>query len=162
MDLGAIFLLLAVLILIVLFVASPFSGRERALTGGEQTLSALLAERDRLLSALQELDFDYSLGKIPAEEYPAQRKELVQSGAGILRRLDELQGKTGKSAEDRIEAIVAARRRDAPVASDEDLEDLIAKRRSIRKDKAAGFCPKCGKPILQSDVFCPSCGRALK
>ena len=45
--------------------------------------------------------------------------------------------------------------------SDEDLEEMIAKRREERKQTAAGFCPKCGKPILQSDLFCPSCGRAV-
>jgi len=46
--------------------------------------------------------------------------------------------------------------------SGEDLEDLLAKRRIARKDKTAGFCPKCGKPVLQSDVFCPFCGSTLK
>ena len=45
--------------------------------------------------------------------------------------------------------------------SDEDLEEMIAKRREERQQKAAGFCPKCGKPILQSDLFCPLCGRAI-
>jgi rubrerythrin len=45
--------------------------------------------------------------------------------------------------------------------SDEDLEEMIAKRREERQQKSAGFCPKCGKPILQTDLFCPSCGRVV-
>jgi len=44
---------------------------------------------------------------------------------------------------------------------DDDLESMIAARRKTRKEKSAGFCPKCGKPILVSDRFCPSCGKAI-
>jgi len=39
---------------------------------------------------LKELDFDNSLGKIPLEAYPQQRLSLVQQGAEILRKLDQL------------------------------------------------------------------------
>ncbi|NJD58819.1 MAG: hypothetical protein C3F13_06135 [Anaerolineales bacterium] len=28
-------------------------------------------------------------------------------------------------------------------------------------EKAAGFCPKCGKPVHASDRFCPKCGATL-
>ena len=171
MDIGALFLLLALLILIGLFVARPFMESLRAPAVEGQERSALLAERDRLLTALQEFDFDHTLGKIPAEDYPAQRAALLQRGAAILRQIDSLapSGAPGGSAEDRIEAAVAASRADAAAttsiptgAADEDIEDLIARRRAARADKSAGFCPKCGKPILQSDAFCPACGRALK
>ena len=50
-----------------------------------------MAERDRVINSLQELDFDFKLGKIPDEDYPAQRAELLQKGADILRKLDALQ-----------------------------------------------------------------------
>ena len=45
--------------------------------------------------------------------------------------------------------------------SDEDIEDLIDKHRASRKEKTDGFCPACGKPVIQSDRFCASCGSAL-
>ena len=51
----------------------------------------LLANRENALNALQELDFDFKLGKIPAEEYSIQRASLLQMGAEVLRRLDEIQ-----------------------------------------------------------------------
>jgi NADH pyrophosphatase NudC (nudix superfamily) len=66
-----------------------------------------------------------------------------------------------------MEAAVASRRADASakktdtVLDDDDLEAMIASRRKTHKDKSAGFCPKCGKPILVSDRFCPSCGKAI-
>jgi predicted amidophosphoribosyltransferase len=27
--------------------------------------------------------------------------------------------------------------------------------------KAAGFCPKCGRPVQAADRFCPKCGATL-
>ena len=85
-----------------------------------------------------------------------------------MRQLDEFQPPLAAgTTEARLEAAIAARRADAGAAqtdkvSDEDLEEMIAKRRTARKDKAAGFCPKCGKPVMTSDSFCPNCGRPLK
>jgi hypothetical protein len=162
MELAAIFLLVIVLVLIVLFVTRPFFER-RHLRAPESNLelSSLLAERERLLAALQELDFDQTLDKIPEEDYPPQRTALLQKGAQVLRRLDALTpGNTGQAI-GKMPFLGSAPRPTAPL-SDDDLEDLLAKRRNARKDKTAGFCPKCGKPVLQSDVFCPSCGSTLK
>lgn len=174
MDLGAILLIVALALLVGWFVARPFLERgapaqlveeARAEQADDHTRSALLAERDRLLNALQELDFDNAVGKIPPDDYPVQRAALLQSGADVLRRLDELeQSAPYGSAEDRVEAEVAARRADAverkrlPAADQDDLEALIASRRRARKEKAAGFCPRCGRPIQKSDRFCSSCG----
>jgi len=127
----------------------------------------LMADYDRAVNTLQELDFDNALGKVPADDYPRQRAELLAKGADLLRKLDAMQPQeTGRDAESRIEAAVASRRADtsasnpAAVLDDDDLESLIAARRKTRKEKSAGFCPKCGKPILVSDRFCPSCGKA--
>lgn len=97
MDLGSIFLIIALFIAVILFVARPFleplQVANRSLNDTQDhTLSGLLAERDQILNALQELDFDYGLGKIPAEDYPLQRSALVQRGAHILRTLDQMQG----------------------------------------------------------------------
>jgi len=172
MDIGAILLLLAILLLTVLFIARPFlEGRQPALAMQEQELSSLMAERDRVITALQELDFDYSLGKIPAEDYPPQRAELLQHGAEVLRKMDALSPQTAASgdAEKRLEAAIAARRADSAVQAsqggvdaDDDLESLISARRSERKEKSGGFCPNCGRPILSSDRFCPHCGKVIK
>src|SRR3989337_3677596 len=92
MDIGSIFLILALLVLVGLFIGRPlFERKAISVSEEEHELSSLLAERDRLLNALQELDFDYSLGKIPEDDYPAQRALLVQKGADILRQLDTYQ-----------------------------------------------------------------------
>jgi rubrerythrin len=172
MDIGAIFLLVSVCFLTGMFIARPFMERRRASSAAanDQVLSSLLAERDRLIGALQDLDFDHTLGKIPAEDYPAMRARLLQSAADALRRIDTLQQQPAANidAESRVEAVIAERRADASVEkpksqefTDDDLEELIAVRRSARKEKAGGFCPKCGKPVLRTDRFCPSCGKPI-
>ncbi|MBE3119474.1 MAG: zinc-ribbon domain-containing protein [Candidatus Atribacteria bacterium] len=162
MEPAAIFLLLIVLAFIVLFVTRPFFERRRVRAAeNSHELSFLLAERERLLTGLQELDFDQTLGKIPAEDYPAQRAELLQKGAEVLRQLDTLTPGVARQTGGKVPRPGSAPKPTAPL-SDDDLEDLLAKRRNGRKDKTAGFCPKCGKPVLQSDVFCPSCGSTWK
>ncbi len=165
MDLGAIFFLLAVLILVGMYLYAPFITRTRRVTTAqEQETSSLMAERDRIINALQELDFDYNLGKIPADDYPQQRAELLKKGAEVLRKLDELQPASipQPDVEARIEEAIAARRADSVEVTDDELESLIAARRKVRKEKSAGFCPRCGQAVLTTDHFCPSCGKSLK
>ena len=141
--------------------------RGRRTTAEAHEVSALMAERDRVVNALQELDFDFNLNKIPAEDYPVQRAELLKKGAEVLKKLDELApNEVGASAEDRVEKAVAARRADLAstsdtVRDDDDVEALIAARRKTRKEKSGGFCPRCGKPVLVSDRFCPHCGKSI-
>jgi rubrerythrin len=180
MDIGSILLILALLILVGLFIARPLFDRQAVIVNGrtrreDHEISALLAERDRVLNALQELDFDYSMGKIPEEDYPGQREALVRDGAGVLRRLDEIQAEPDTSgAEERLELAIAARRMGAaqtglqPGASaipalqeDDEIEARLASRRRERKDKSAGFCAQCGRPVQKSDRFCPACGSTL-
>ena len=196
MDLGSVFLILALLVLVGLYIARPLFDRsasshspvpqseDKAQTDSQDhEHSMFLAERDQVLNALQELDFDNILGKIPAEDYPQQRAVLLQRGAEVLRKLDALQSQVEKPAEDieeRIEAAIAARRADlqsaqaaagrptgnghgrgvsAAIASpDDELEVMLANRRRVRGEKAAGFCPKCGRAVQKSDRFCPKCG----
>jgi hypothetical protein len=186
MEIGSLFLILALLILVGLFIARPIFERKAtpvaSLEGREDhELSGLLAERDRILTALQELDFDHTLGKIPAEDYPAQRAWLLQRGANVLRQIDafEVHSPAG-DLEARIEAAVAARRADVAADGDraggrrardggaglvsivdDELETRLAARRRERQDRSAGFCPQCGRPVQKSDRFCPKCGAAL-
>lgn len=174
MELSALFLVLAVLIVVGMYLYAPFmSGRRKVSAKESHEISSLLAERDRVINSLQELDFDFSLGKVPAEDYPAQRAALLQRGAEILKKLDEAaltpnlspNGRSEGSEAERIEEAVAARRADASASAsaltDDDLESMIVARRKAHQNKSAGFCPRCGKPVLVSDRFCPSCGKSL-
>jgi hypothetical protein len=168
MEITAILVSLALLILVAVYLYAPFiQRRARRVTEEEHELSALLAERDRVINSLQELDFDYKLGKIPEEDYPVQRATLLQSGADILRKIDTIapEPASAPDVDARIEKAIAARRADASIAkqdvSDDEIESMVSARRKGRKGKSSGFCPKCGKPVVVSDRFCPSCGKSL-
>jgi len=184
MDLGSVFLTLALLILVGLFISRPFFERQEGIPeispdSEDHKRSTLMAERDRVLTALQELDFDYALGKIPEQDYPGQRALLLQRGAETLRQLDALQVEAGEAQDDveaRIEDALASRRAErgparqasagravsaVVAAPDDELEALIANRRRVRQEKAAGFCPQCGGPVQKSDRFCPKCGAKI-
>lgn len=180
MDLGSVFVILSLLLLVGLFIARPFlearPSKAKAPTTNQQQVSALLAERDQVLNALQELDFDAALGKIPQEDYPAQRAALLQHGAEVLQQLDALRGRSQspQGAENRIEEAVSKMRADAPGnpqaapdkpqaapdkrPAEDELEILLAGRRRERQGKAGGFCPRCGGAIQKNDRFCPKCG----
>lgn len=176
MDIGSVFLLLGLGIIVFIFIYQPFvdDRKHRVLITEavpaiekKMHISALLAERDRVLRALQELEFDYHLGKIPEEDYPTQRQFLLVKGAEVIKTLDEIEGySSGVDPIQRIETVIEDSRVDGPennqkLEKDLDIESLIAARKRTKEKKPDGFCPKCGKPISKDDKFCSKCGNTL-
>ncbi|HSV85742.1 MAG TPA: zinc-ribbon domain-containing protein [Levilinea sp.] len=171
MDFGSIFLILSLAVIAALFVSRPLLQRQLATTQQVQRQmrtedhqrSALLAERDRLVVALYDLDFDHALGKIPAEDYPALRALLLQTGADIFRQLEALGYKEESPAASGSASGAAHSRKDRPVIAEpnDELEEMIAAYRKERQEKSAGFCPNCGKPVRKSDKFCARCGTSI-
>lgn len=177
MDIGSIFLILAIVIPVLLFISRPLVERASAKAVlSQQDISTLLAERDQVVGSLQELDDDFQLGKIPTENYPAQRQSLLQNGVEILRQIDLRQATfQAVPAHERLEAAINSRRQAqeteyakakkngnaVPPVPDDYLEQKIASRRRTMLGKAGGFCPKCGRPVQSGDRFCPKCGATL-
>jgi rubrerythrin len=157
MELGSVFLVLAILVIVGMYLYAPFTERAREVdTNDNHEVSALKAERDRVINALQELDFDFKLGKIPAEDYPEQRSHLLQKGADVLRQLDEINTEFSSLLSKESSATESV----SKIKNDE-IEAMLTARRKQKQSKSAGFCPNCGKPVLTTDHFCPSCGKAL-
>ena len=177
MDIGSIMLIASLGVLVCILLSRPFFHQpaggsdvyiRKAFESDEHQRSFLLAEKERIITAIRELDFDNQLGKIPPEDYPIQRMELLQTGAEVLRKLDALEGKSPDQGDSQnIEDVVNEGRKDLKAIEslsaeeNDELEDMIAVHRNSRKEKAAGFCPGCGKPIHKSDKFCPRCGTAI-
>jgi len=91
----ALILALAVAVLVVLFVAAPFilgtPRREEARgAGGSERAGELLAQKEALYAAIQELDCDLASGKLSAADHRALRERYEGQAAALLKRIDEL------------------------------------------------------------------------
>ena len=163
MDPGSILFVLAMLVLAGAYVARPLSQQVASgLARAHPERSRLQAQRERLLDAIQELDNDHGMGKVPPDEYQQQRRQLAIKGANVLRQLDQLSDaapETGLEAE--LEAQVAELKqqlvspgsRVSASASDEPAGHLSADQ--------ARYCPACGTAASPGDRFCTNCGTAL-
>lgn len=149
MDINSILFILALLILVILYVSQPLAAqRSVGVSSIDQEVSSLLAERERILEALEELDFDNIMGKVPEENYPDQRARLVQQGALVLHQLDAFQ---------QADTSLPTDIQDGDKKSD-DLESMIAKHKQDSRKKSGSFCHNCGQKIELSDHFCANCG----
>lgn len=149
MDVNSILFILSLLILVILYVSQPFvTQRSVSVTTTDREVSSLLAERERILEALEELDFDNSMGKIPEENYPTQRARMIQQGAKVLQQLD-----TYHQANPGLQTDIQAQDK-----SSDDLEAMIAKRKKGGSKKSGAFCHNCGRHFEPSDHFCANCG----
>lgn len=166
MNSGALLLVIAVGLITAAFVLYPFVVNKRfgmksasRTSNNSQTLnqqiSSLLAQKEQMLTVIQELDFDRDTGKLPEDLYQSQRVEMLQKAAGILKQLDDLgyqepEKKTSSSKK-------ANGNKDY-----DDLDELIARRKLAKTSKAEGFCSKCGNAIQANDRFCPKCGKTIE
>jgi hypothetical protein len=180
MDIGAIFLILALVVLVSVFITRPFfevrpvqyPGSEiRVVDEEEHQRSRLLAEYDQILTSIQELDFDYALNKIPQDAYPFQRSNLLQDAAILLSRLDVLQQESSQaSIEDRIETAIKNRRPEATVSTHQNVSaDLLTPETQgtteIGQDDIAletMIALRRGKNKVHISGFCPQCGRPVQ
>ena len=89
MDLGSILILIGLTLLVAVFIARPLAERRSSLvTPEEHQLSALQAERDKILAMIREIEMDHAMGKIRPLDF-----EFRARGAGGAR--------LGRAARDR-------------------------------------------------------------
>ncbi len=100
----AIVIALGIALVTVAFVAAPFFfNRERPdrrpSARREQAaveLQDLLAEKETVYAAIQELDFDFKSGKLSEEDHEGLRQRHEERAANLLKAIDELQAATKK------------------------------------------------------------------
>ncbi len=159
MDIGSILILLAVLLLVALFLSQPFFEQGKMATNTTSDYFNLVAERERLLDQIQELDFDYDLNKISDKDYRRARKPLIQKAANIMREIDTIEAEKGIEKTPPSEEVL---RRSPRKTEQDDIEALITSRRRKLGEKKKGFCPHCGHTVNKSDQYCVHCGERLK
>ncbi len=146
MAVGSIFLGLALLVVVALFLARPLL-LKHPLPKDKHAKERRQLEKDRdaYLDEIRALDFDHETGKIPTEVYQLQRDQLRMEAAAILKTLDELPEIDG-DVYAQIEAAVAKRRH----------------QRVLSTNGQVSYCAGCGQPLDKGDKFCASCGRPIE
>lgn len=150
---GSLLIAAAVLLLVAAYLARPFfDARKYRRHEPDPEISALLAERDRVLDLISELDSDFEMGKVDAEEYRPRRANLIKRGADLLRRIDELraEGDSGRAE---------------PPSSERDraLEAEISRRRRAEgRPERSRECPNCGAHLEPQTSSCGQCGEPVR
>jgi hypothetical protein len=110
-------------------------------------------EEERLLyrkavvsSTLEDLEFDYKMGKLVYEDFHRLESGYKAEAAMILQKLDRLGA--GAELDESIEGKIAARKSD-PFLPGEPCKDATSRCRSCGAELMPGkkFCPDCGNPI---------------
>lgn len=127
---------------VVGFVLHPIFSREEVapehLDETRREMGRLTDQKNRLLSTIKDLDFEYRAGKLSDADYQRVRADDLSRLAQLMARLEEL----------------AAGQKPLPT---EEVRCLSCQQTNPPKAK---FCISCGKPI-EIPVQCPRCGAEL-
>lgn len=149
MDIGSILIGLALLLVVGAYIGMPILSKTgKAVTVEDRQLSELQAKRDRILNRVQELDMDFTMGKILEADYKLERQSLMKQGAEVLKNIDALIGSTPSAAEG--------------VRTGDEIEAAVARLRGKPISPTGIFCPSCGAGVQEGDAFCVRCGTSLQ
>ncbi|MFQ5614530.1 MAG: zinc ribbon domain-containing protein [Anaerolineae bacterium] len=183
MDVAAITLGIIVTGAMAVFIAWPWWKQERdaqaeagakAGPAGMDRSDSLVRQREAVLTALRDLDFDHATGKVVEADYGPLRQAMLAQAAGILAELDKAQAAAEAELDAGIEAEALAVRAGLapngdgrPPAPD---QACPACGWSIRPGalycagcgtKLGPICPGCGHSVQSADTFCAGCGLEL-
>ncbi len=166
MPIGSILLGLALAILVLPFVISPFMkvNQRKPETQAEQDHPApVLAKRDALI-ALRDLDFDFHTGKIAEEDYTPLRQRLVTEAAQALQAAGAPQPDWDAEIEAAVRAVRSRRKSSETLTCFHCHASVEVGSRFCPQCGAAleAVCPQCHSPIHAGDKFCALCGALLK
>lgn len=146
MDLGAIFIGLAMVVASMPFVIRPFQENRHNRVSIRSNPDMNMGEKKKdILSAIHDLDFDYSTDKVSEDDYTVLRAQLISDAA-----LHIEQEKSVK--DDQLEAMISARK----TSLSKEL-DCSGCGEQIRD--GSSFCPRCGIAVV---ITCPSCNEQIQ
>lgn len=95
---------LALAIVVGYLVLRPvfFSKEAKEDLAAPTPLAELEAQREAVLAAIRELDFDYHTGKVTEADYAERREALVQQGVALLKEIDRLTSAAGAAPKEQV------------------------------------------------------------
>ena len=188
LTLGSVLLGIALLLLVILYLARPFvTAEDEAVRLDREEVDSLLLHRDALLRQIRELDDDLEAAKVAPELYQRNRPQLVRQAAVVMQQLDAhgyadpspdapspLGRGTGRgsatAADLDAQMEAAVRRLRTPQEVGADIEAAVrAARASAGATVGAGLRPAPTTPTpthvdapSSAVAFCPRCGRRVE
>lgn len=139
------------------FLAGPWWAR-RTVTESEapSERESLVERREAILTALRDLDFDHTMGKLETEDYTPLRQTLLAEAASIMAQWDE---QVPAGTETRA---LAGEERACPRCDRSILPgDLFCAGCGLDLTAAQMACRRCGRSADPWDLFCRNCGDEL-
>lgn len=112
--------------------------------------TSLADQREAILAALRDLDFDHEVGKVTEEDYTSLRQTLLAKAATIMTQIEQEQATAQADLEAHIEAEILAAR-----------QNLNGGRLPRSSEEGSGVCPTCSRVSLPGDLYCRGCGTPL-
>ncbi|MBW2064707.1 MAG: zinc ribbon domain-containing protein [Deltaproteobacteria bacterium] len=117
---------------------------------GDQEMSELDTEKEKIYQAIKEIEFDLAMGKLSKEDFEKMKSQYMLDAMDYLRKIDhfhlpggETSDSSGQSFEEQIEKEVS----------------LVKAR--LKSPKKRRFCNQCGDLVDPGDRFCFNCGVKL-
>lgn len=147
METTSILLSLALVLVVAAFVLRPIWVPAEPRIYENTKVHFLQARRARILTALADLDFDHSTGKIDQADYATERSQLIADGVDVLKQLDD--------ATPTSSAIFNS--------FDTRSDTSIARIRQTESTPTAAehLCPECDTVIRTNNRYCAQCGYTL-
>lgn len=159
MELSSILIGILLFAAVMYFIYLPFRQNQRTGTKTRKMETSPKVQRETVLTALRNLDFDFKTGKITEDDYVPLRTQLMEEAARYI-ELDS-------EEEDKLETLIQSRR--AALQKSQGCgtcgAPLEAGQRFCANCGSAvqqENCPSCGRKIRSGDQFCSSCGTKLE
>lgn len=157
MEIPSIFIGLVLFGASLIFVSLPF--QQKPPKNAQVSKKALAkSQREAILSALRDLDFDFKTGKVSEEDYQPLRSHLMAEAAQYI----EME----REEEEQLEELIRSRRSSQQIYKCQYCDAPIqAGQRFCSKCGSAvelALCPSCGKKLYPGDLFCSACGNKIQ
>lgn len=135
-------------VLAMVFVGYPLfkprAGGPVAETVEDAELEGLLSQRESVYATIAELDADYAMGNLSAQDYRELMERYRRRALSLLKAEDMRAGKPAR-----------------PKKSPHEGSPAIPARPTGAAPAGQGVCPECGGQVEPGDQFCPRCGASV-
>lgn len=119
-------------------------------SAGPGEINELLTEKETLLAAIKEIDFDYKTGKLSDEDYQELQEAYKSKALSVMEEIDRRENELGLALEAEVEKEIEASRKKKKSTQ------------TLKVMKGELHCPKCSNLYYGGDKFCPSCGHVVQ